>query len=214
MAKFPLLKSARYMFRDCEKFQPIDFKDDSFPVLEDGMCMFDNVYLTNKIPCKFPALKNARQMFRNANITGAFDLDMPTYFPNVSLNTYPNGDYPTAYMFGYCPITSISFDVSTCDHCVSMFAHCKQLTQCTKAVFKEGSNCQSMFTESMFDIPSARIIIAAAVAANVASLHIGMDVQYRTEEFRNEFGFTQVDEGYDDQWQHPSANIIIRWNQQ
>ena len=211
MGKFPMLISARFMFRDCVNFDTTDFTDESFPLLEDGMGMFQGIPLT-KIPCKFPSLKNARQMFYKTNISGHLELDMPRDFPNVSTNSYNGGDYPTAYMFGNCPITSISFDVSTCDHCVSMFNNCTSLVTCTKAVFKQGGDYQSMFSESRFDVPSARIMIQAANAANVQVLHIGMDSQYRTEEFKQEFGCYQMDEGSDAQWKLENSNVIIRWN--
>lgn len=211
MGKFPKLTTARFMFRDSVKFDTTDFTDESFPLLEDGMGMFQGIPLT-KIPCKFPSLKNARQMFYKTNISGHLELDMPRDFPNVSTNSYSGGDYPTAYMFGSCPITSISFDVSTCDHCVSMFNSCTSLVTCTKAVFKQGGNYQSMFSESRFDVPSARIMIQAANAANVQVLHIGMPSQYRTEEFRQEFGCYQLNEGSDDQWKLENSNVIIKWN--
>lgn len=209
--KFPNLTSARYMFRDCVNFVP-SFDDTSFPLLEDGQCMFDKVSNLTKIPCKFPSLKNARQMFMECNISGHLDLDMPRDFPNVKTNSFTGGNYPTAYMFGKCPITSISFDVSTCDHCISMFNNCTQLTSCTKAVFMNGGNYQSMFSESMFDETSADIIIAAARAANVSMLHIGMNSAYRNDNFKSKHGCQQKDEGYDDQWIVTGTNIIIKWN--
>lgn len=209
--KFPNLTSARFMFRDCTNFVP-NFDDTSFPQLEDGFAMFDTVSNLTEIPCKFPNLKNARQMFRKCNISGHLDLDMPRDFPNVKTNSFGGGDYPTAYMFGSCPITSISFDVSTCDQCISMFNNCTQLTTCTKAVFMNGGNYQSMFSESSFDEASADIIIAAARAANVSMVHIGMNSACRNESFKTKHGCEQLDEGQDDQWIVTGTNIIIRWN--
>ena len=208
---FPALVNGRNMFRDCVNLNCNNLTDSSFPALQDGMAMFQGTTVSD-IPCKFPSLQNARQMFYKTPISGHLDLDMPRDFPNVGVNGHSGGDYPTAYMFGSCPITSLSFDVSSCDHCVSMFNSCSSITTCTKAVFKSGGNYQNMLSECRFDLPSAEIIIAAAASAGVQVVHIGVQSQYRTEEFRNKHGWTQLNEGSDSQWKHPNANVIIVWN--
>lgn len=208
---FPALINGRNMFRDCVNLNCSNFTDSSFSALQDGMGMFQGTTITN-IPCKFPALQNARQMFYKTPISGHLDLDMPRDFPNVRVNGHNGGDYPTAYMFGSCPITSLSFDVSSCDHCISMFNSCSSITSCTKAVFMSGGNYQNMLSECRFDLPSAELIIGAAVSAGVQVVHIGVQSQYRTEEFRNKYGWTQLNEGSDSQWKHPNANVIIVWN--
>ena len=208
---FPALINGRNMFRDCVNLNCSNLNDSSFPVLEDGMAMFQGTPITS-IPCKFPALQNARQMFYKTPISGHLELDMPRDFPNVSVNGHNGGDYPTAYMFGSCPITSLSFDVSSCDHGVSMFNSCTSITTCTKAVFKSGGNYQNMLSECRFDAASAEIIMAAAAAAGVQVVHIGVQSQYRTEEFKNKHGLIQLNEGSDSQWKQPSSNVIIVWN--
>jgi hypothetical protein len=224
-AKFPSLKTGRRMFRDSNKIvikkrqdgtiggNEVGVNEFDFPVLEDGLSLFQNCDQVEVIPCKFPELKNARQMFLNCKFSGHLELDFPTYFPKVGYDAnIDGGDYPTAYMFGSCPITSIGFDFSTLDHGISMFNNCKQLTTCTKAVFMNGGNYQSTFSESRFDEASADIIIAAARAANVSILHIGMNSAYRTESFKTKHGCEQLEEGYDDQWKVTGTNIIIKWN--
>ena len=212
LAKFPKLQTARFMFNGCKNFETTDFKADSFPELLDGFAMFQKCSKLATIPCSFPKLQNARQMFMNCNISGEFDLDMPKDFPNVSVNSLGGGDAPTAYMFSRNPITSLSFDVSSVDNGMSMFANCPTLTQCTKAVFKEGGSYQSMFGESNFDAASGSIIITAAINANVQILHIGMNSSARTEQFRNTFGLVQVTEGNDSQWKTENGKIIIVWH--
>ena len=208
---FPALQNGRSMFRDCVNLNCSNFTDSSFSALQDGMGMFQGTSITS-IPCKFPALQNARQMFYKTPISGHFDLDMPRDFPNVSVNGHNGGDYPTAYMFGSCPITSLSFDVSSCDHGVSMFNSCTSITTCTKAAFKSGGNYQNMLSECRFDAASAEIIMAAAATAGVQVVHIGVQSQYRTEEFKNKHGLIQLNEGSDSQWKQPSSNVIIVWN--
>jgi hypothetical protein len=106
---------------------------------------------------------------------------MKSQFPKVSkANLEAAGikpEYPAAQMFCYCAISSIDFDVSSLDDGISMFAFCDQLTTCTNAVFQQGGNYQSMFTESKFTEESALLIFKAAKAANVSALHIGIDFQ-------------------------------------
>ena len=175
------LNDGTNMFRFCSKLNENNFNFDNFnETLTNGLAMFHGTSFTT-IPCKFPSLIHARQMFMECNISGHLDLDMPRDFPNVKTNSFQGGDCPTAYMFGSCPITSISFDVSTCDNCISMFNNCTQLTTCTKAVFKQGGSYQSMFTESRFDLESAKTIFVAAKEANVQALHIGIDAQLTEE---------------------------------
>ena len=212
LAKFPKLQTARFMFNGCKNFETTDFKADSFPELLDGFAMFQRCSKLTTIPCSFPKLQNARQMFMNCNISGEFDLDMPKDFPNVSVNSLGGGNAPTAYMFTGNPITSLSFDVSSVDNGMSMFANCPTLTQCTKAIFQEGGSYQSMFGESNFDAASGSIIITAAINANVQILHIGMNSNARTEQFRNTFGLVQVTEGSDSQWKTEDGKIIIVWH--
>ena len=230
-SNFPSLKYARRMFRGCEKLDLRGKKDvdvgevnpgsgsisssDSFqfPVLEDGLSLFQDCPKVDKIPCEFPKLKNARQMFLNCNISGHLELDFPTYFPEVGYDeSIDGGDYPTAYMFGSCPITSIEFDFSTLDNGISMFNNCTQMTSCTRAVFMTGGNYQNTFSEARFDETSADTIIAAARAANVSILHIGVSSAFRTENFKTKHGCEQLEQGYDDQWTVTGTNIIIKWN--
>lgn len=218
-AKFPSLITGRRMFRDANKLalkkggNKSGVNEFYFPVLVDGLSLFQNCNQVEVIPCNFPRLRNARQMFLNCNISGHLELDFPTQFPNVGYDSsIDGGTYPTAYMFGSCPITSIGFDFSTLDNGISMFNSCTQLTTCTKAVFMNGGNYQSMFSESKFNEASADIIIAAAKAANVQALHIGMDSQFRTDSFKAKHGCAQLEQGYDDQWTVAGTNIVIKWN--
>ena len=127
------------MFRDCVMLNENNFHlDDNstthfYNTLVDGLCMFQGTSFTS-IPWNFPNLTRSKQMFSRTNISGHLSLDMTTQFPEVSTNNGKWSD-PVSYMFSYCPITSIDFNVSSLDNGISMFAHCTQLTQCTGAKF-------------------------------------------------------------------------------
>lgn len=208
----PRVVIARRMFRDTSITSP----PTSFSYVKDGLSMFQGTNIT-EIPCTFPALINARQMFYYTNISGALDLDFTTHFPNVKQREsgdedyYGGGNSPTARMFGGCPITDISFDVSTLDNGVSMFWECRRLVRCSKAVFKADGNYQSMFSEASFDLESGQRILDAARTAGVASLHIGMNADVKSEEWITSNGLVQYE--YDpNQYHTADEKIFIRWN--
>lgn len=208
----PNVVIARRMFRDT----PITTPPTSFSAVKDGLSMFQGTNITS-IPCTFPSLVNARQMFYYTNISGALDLDFTTHFPNVKHREsgdedyYGGGSYATARMFGGCPITEISFDVSTLDDGVSMFWECRRLTRCTKAVFKTGGNYQSMFTEASFDLESGQRILDAARSAGVESLHIGMNANLKSDEWIASNGLVQYEED-PSQYHTSDSKIFIKWN--
>ena len=83
-AKFPSLISGRRMFRDANKLalkkggNKSGVNEFYFPVLVDGLSLFQNCNQVEVIPCNFPRLRNARQMFLNCNISGHLELDFPT----------------------------------------------------------------------------------------------------------------------------------------
>lgn len=220
---FPELINARRMFKNCSELFFTDISDASFPKLEDGFATFEGCSKITSIPCKFLNVRCARQMFFKTNISGHLDLDMPTYFPNVSTSSISGGEYPVAYMFGSCPITSINFDVSSLDNGISMFNGCTSLTTCTGAVFKTGGNYQNMLDHARFDITSADIILQAAISAKVFALHIGMDSTYKTDEFKSTYGFTNLldadDNPVENQWitnvtdnGETVGTIVVVWN--
>lgn len=208
----PNVVIARRMFRDT----PITSPPTSFSAVKDGLSMFQGTNITS-IPCRFPSLVNARQMFYYTNISGALDLDFTTHFPNVKHREsgdedyYGGGSYATARMFGGCPITEISFDVSTLDDGISMFWECRRLTRCTKAVFKTGGNYQSMFTEASFDLESGQRILDAARSAGVAALHIGMNANLKSDEWIASNGLIQYEED-PNQYHTSDSKIFIKWN--
>lgn len=220
---YPELKVGRRMFMGCSEMTFTDLSNESFPKLEDGLSMFQDCTKLTTIPCNFPSLKCARQMFWGSGISGHLDVDMPTQFPNVSTNSYSGGNNPAAYMFGSCPITSVGFDVSSLDNGQSMFVTCSSLTTCTKAVFQSGGHYDNMFDEARFDRASADIIIQAAIRDRIAKIHIGVDSTYKTDEFKNTYGFSNLidDDGNesDSQWvlnmtdgDVEVGTVVIRWN--
>ena len=208
----PSVVIGRRMFRDTKITAP----PTNFTNVEDGLSMFQGTKITS-IPGTFPSLINARQMFYYTDISGALDLDFTTQFPNVKHREsgdegyYGGGTFATARMFGGCPITEISFDFSTLDDGVSMFWECRRLTRCTKAVFKTDGNYQSMFTESAFDLESGQRILDAARTANVASLHIGMNANLKTDEWIESNGLVQYEKD-PNQYHTADSKIFIKWN--
>lgn len=170
----------------------------------------------SQIPWTFPTLVRSRQMFSGCkNITGHLELDMRKQFPQVSkANLGELGNqWPAAHMFYACSIASLKFDVSSLDEGISMFSFCEQLTTCTGAVFQQGGDYGSMFTESRFDLESALRIFEAAKTANVKALHIGVGFQLTDNHpLVIENSLVRVTQGYDDQWSTQSGNITFRCN--
>ena len=187
----PSLKVGHEMFSNCKSLEYITPGD--FDALEDGFRMFQGSSISSIPQGGFPSLKNARNLFNYANFTGHLDINMARDFPNVSKNNCQwngilTGEFPAAYMFGSNKITSIKFDFSTLDNGISMFWGCSHLEKCTGARFKEGGEYQSMFDAAAFDVDSAKLIINAAKAAGVKSLHVGVNgVVVDTLEKREEF---------------------------
>ena len=180
------LENGYYMFYNCKNLTENNLNFGSFnESLITGDGMFANTGLTT-IPWIFrnlqygeqmfasskvtsfggnyPSLMNAKYMFMDTKISGAFSINTEQQFPALT---------ECYHMFKKCPITSISFDVSSLDNGVCMFSDCTELTTCESATFKQNGNYQNMFSESKFDSNGAYKIFQAAVGANVTSLHIG-----------------------------------------